>query len=239
MGTQAEAISYCSKTATRHPDVPAPFEFGVKSPGQGHRSDLDSLSELVASGKSRKQIAEIMPGMYIRYHSGIAALQAALDEDDEQDDSAFQPRPWQADVITTLQQQPDDRTIMWITDTQGGQGKTRLATHLIKQHGGIELSGKLADMTYAFMQQKSSRIVIFDISRAQADFSDHIYTMAEKLKSGRLMNSKYGSKQFTFSPPHVIIFSNASWDRSKLSLDRVRETTLQPTPAQPVGPLFM
>lgn len=204
----------------------------------GHRSDLDSLSELVTAGKSKKEIATTMPGMFIRYHNGIAALQAALEEEDPQDDSTFQPRPWQATIINTLSAQPDDRTIFWVTDTQGGQGKTRLATHLILQHGAIELSGKLADMTYAFMNQRS-KIVIFDVSRAQADFSDHIYTMAEKLKSGRLMNTKYSSRQFTFPPPHVIVFSNATWDKNKLSLDRVKETTLQATIAQPVEHRFM
>lgn len=238
MGTQSEAISYCSKSDTRHPDVAIPYQYGQPSPGMGHRSDMDSLSELVTSGKSRKEIAQTMPGMFIRYHHGIAALQAALDEPEAEPDVDFIPRPWQKTIIDTVTAPADDRTILWVTDEQGGQGKTRLATHLVLSHGGIELSGKLPDMILAYMNCRAS-IVLFDISRAQADFSNHIYSMAEKLKSGRLMNSKYSSRQFTFRPPHVIIFSNSSWDRTKLSLDRVKETVLQPTPAQPAGPLFM
>lgn len=226
MGTQEEAISYCSKTETRHPAAEGPYTWGTKSPGAGHRSDLDDLTQLVASGASTRTIAETMPGMFIRYHHGIAALQAALDDADEPD-TDFEPRPWQKTVIDTLTQPADDRTIYWVTDEQGGQGKTRLATHLIRNYNAIELSGKMADMTYAYSKDKQP-IVIFDISRAAADMTGHIYSMAEKLKCGRLMNTKYQSKMFTFKPPHVIIFSNSTWDKTKFSLDRVKETTLLP-----------
>lgn len=237
LGTQIEAISYCSKTDTRHPDATGPYEWGTKACGQGHRSDLDDLTAMVAQGKSTKEIAETMPGMYIRYYNGIAALQSALDSGDEPE-QGFKPRPWQQTVLDQLTAEPDDRTIFWVTDAQGGQGKTRLATHLIRNHGGIELSGKMADMTYAYSQHKQ-RIVIFDISRAAADMTGHIYSMAEKLKCGRLMNTKYQSRMVTFRPPHVIIFSNSTWDRTKFSHDRVRETTLQPAADNAVALQFM
>lgn len=227
MGTQAEAISYCSKIETRHPDASQHYEWGTKAVGQGHRSDLDDLTALVVAGKSTTEIAQEMPGMYIRYHMGIHALAAALEAGNQQPDDDFIPRPWQKTVIDTLTQQPDDRTIYWVTDEQGGQGKTRLATHLIRSHNAIELSGKMADMTYAYSQHKQP-IVIFDISRAAADMTNHIYSMAEKLKCGRLMNTKYQSKMVTFTAPHVIIFSNSTWDRTKFSHDRVKETILEP-----------
>lgn len=226
MGTQAEAIAYCSKVESRHPDAAGPYVYGEKAVGQGHRSDLDDLTALVAQGASMRQIAEAMPGMVIRYHHGIAALQNALEEEDGPEDG-FEPRPWQQTVIDSMTAVPDDRTIYWVTDAQGGQGKTRLATHLIRNYGAIELSGKMADMTYAYSQGKQ-RIVIFDISRAAADMTGHIYSMAEKLKCGRLMNTKYQSRMVTFKPPHVIIFSNSSWDRTKFSHDRVKETLLPP-----------
>lgn len=226
MGTQSEAIAYCSKLETRHPDAAGPYEWGQKAVGMGHRSDLDDLTALVAQGATMRQIAETMPGMVIRYHHGIAALQSALEEEDGPE-SDFVPRPWQQGVLEKLGEPADDRTIFWVTDAQGGQGKTRLATHLIRNHGAIELSGKMADMTYAYSQKKQG-IVIFDISRAAADMTGHIYSMAEKLKCGRLMNTKYQSRMVTFRPPHVIIFSNSSWDREKFSHDRVKETVLAP-----------
>lgn len=148
------------------------------------------------------------------------------------------PRPWQSAVLELLGKPADDRSIFWVTDTQGNQGKTRLSTHLIRNHGGVELSGKMADMSYAYSQNKA-KIVIFDITRAQADHSDHIYSMAEKLKGGRLMVTKYSSRMITFQPPHVIVFSNSTWNRDKWSVDRVKETVLAATPAQPVEHRFM
>jgi len=225
MGTQLEAISYCSKTETRHPGATGPYEWGTKSPGAGHRSDMDELASLVQEGKSMKQIAEIMPGMFIRHHNGIAAMMAALDETDEEPETDFVPRPWQQSLIDSLQQPADDRTIIWVTDAQGGQGKTRLALHLIRNYGATELSGKMADMVYAYSKHKGA-MAIFDITRTAAEMSGHIYSMAEKMKSGRLMNTKYQSRMITFSPPHVIIFSNSTWDRTKFSHDRVKEIVL-------------
>lgn len=238
MGTQSEAISYCSKSDTRHPDVSSPYQHGQPAPGMGHRSDLDSLSELVTSGKSIKEIASTMPGMFIRYHHGIEALRAALAEDDPTPEDDFQPRPWQQTLIDTLQTQPDDRHIIWVTDLIGNQGKSRLTKHLVRNHGATFLSGKLADMIYTYMNQRGG-IVIFDLTRQQMEFSSHIYTLAEGLKNGFLMNHKYKSKTFFFKPPHVVIFSNTTWDRSKFSTDRVLETTLQPTPVQHVEQHFM
>jgi len=244
LGTQSEAIAYCSKTDSRHPMATGPYEYGTKSPGQGHRSDLDDLTSAIVEGKSTREIAETMPGMYIKFHHGIAALQAALQEDFPPETN-FKPRPWQQTVIDNLTQPPDDRHIYWITDTQGNQGKTRLATHLIRNYGGIELSGKMADMTYAYMQtvkpvpgeHKGAPIVIFDVSRAMGENTDHLYSMAEKLKSGRIFNTKWQSRQVMFTPPHVIFFSNQTWNKTKLSIDRVKETVLQAPQEQPI--LFM
>lgn len=223
-GTQDEAVSYCSKTETRIDGVNRPYVYGQRAPGQGYRSDLESLTEALVSGKSQREIAEDMPGMFLRYHNGISAWMAAMSGGVEPV-TDFVPRPWQADLLEKLAQPADDRTIFWVTDAQGGKGKTRLAGYLISNHSAIELGGKTADMVYAFVQQPAP-IVVFDITRAAQELTGHIYTMAEKLKSGRLFNTKYHSRQVTFPPPHVVIFSNQSWDRTKFSLDRVKEIIL-------------
>ncbi len=116
--------------------------------------------------------------------------------------------------------EPDDRTIIWVTDPQGGSGKSRLARHLIMEHGACLLGGRVQDMAY---QYDNERIVIFDVSRAQAEYSDHLYTMAEALKNGTLVSTKYESEMKLFGPPHVIFFCNFSWNRDKWTGDRVRE----------------
>lgn len=233
MGTAAEAIQYCSKTETRHADAAAPFVYGQPCPGQGFRSDLESLTEAVVSGKTTRQIAEELPGMYMRYHAGIAALQAALFRGAPREEG-FIPRPWQQGILDVVSSPADDRTIVWVTDAQGGKGKTRLARHLVLNYCAIELSGKVADMAYMLGKhldlwaEDPSRagVVVFDITRAAQDLCDHIYTMAEKVKSGRVCSTKYQSRMLDFPPLHVIIFSNQSWDRSKFSVDRMKEIVL-------------
>lgn len=223
-GTQQQAIDYCKKTESRWPGVEGFFEYGTKAAGQGHRSDLEAVSELLRNGATEKQIAEELPGMYLRYHTGIAAY-IELMEDDLQPDTDFQPRAWQQQIIDMAAEEPDDRTIVWVTDPQGGRGKTRLATHLIRSHGAIQLSGQIKDMTYAYTKNRAP-IVVFDITRAAQDCTGHLFSMMEMLKSGRLFNTKYRSKQVNFKPPHVFVFSNHSWDREKLSHDRVKEINI-------------
>lgn len=74
-GTPTEAATYCKKEESRaqHPDA-GPHEFGEIPPGQGHRSDLDSVVNMVKEGKSVEEVATTAPREYIKYHRGIEAL---------------------------------------------------------------------------------------------------------------------------------------------------------------------
>lgn len=71
--------------------------------GQGHRSDLASLAELVGRGASNREIAEAMPGSYLQYARGVQDLRDALDVPDR--DVNFNLRPWQVSPLLTLQSQ--------------------------------------------------------------------------------------------------------------------------------------
>nr|QGF19369.1 replication associated protein [Antarctic circular DNA molecule] len=226
-GTRDEAREYCMKEDTQ---IAGPFEYGVFDDGQGTRSDLAEVAKAIAEGASELEISQLYPEHYIRYHKGIKALMA-MQHKEADPDPDFVTRPWQEHLMALLTSEvADDRTIYWVTDTIGGKGKTRLATHLISMHHGFPLSGKMPDMVYAYMsrcnQHRYPRVAIFDISRAAQEYSGHLYSMAEHLKSGRLFNTKWESQHFTFPTPHVVFFSNTSWDRSKLSLDRVVEIDL-------------
>lgn len=213
-GTDFEGRNYCAKSQTR---VAGPWEYG-QFYGQGHRSDVDSVIDLIRTGATEKQVAETMPGTYIRMHAGISKLISITTEAPK--DPNFEPRAWQKDILDKIKEEADDRHIIWVSDTVGGKGKSRLTKHLICEHKALCLQGQLKDMIYAFINQPAP-IVVFDVSRAQAEYSSHLYTMAENLKNGFLFNSKYQSAQLTFKPPHVIFFSNALWDQTKWSAGRV------------------
>lgn len=219
LGTEDEARDYCKKPDTR---VAGPWEFGTFT-GQGHRSDLDTVVNIFKSGGDRRQVATELPGMFIRYHAGIAAYESLMQ--DLPRDKDFQPREWQQEVLNMLADEPNDRNILWVYDSVGNQGKSRLTRHLLCEHGAISLTGSLNDMKYGYMQKKA-RVVIFDVTRAQADHTDHLYSMAEFLKNGSYFNTKYTSCMVVFKPPHVIFFSNSMPQEGKWSDDRVIIKTL-------------
>jgi len=113
---------------------------------------------------------------------------------------------------------PDDRHIFWVRDSLGGQGKSRMTAHLMRNHGAIRLAGRCADMAYLY---KKERIAIFDISRAAVEHTDHLYSFAEELKNGSVVSTKYTSSVKQFEAPHVVFFSNSLPKEGKWSADRL------------------
>lgn len=211
-GTRDQARDYCRKEESR---VEAPVEFGEFGAGQGRRTDLAAACELVKESGA-KRVAEEMPEVFVKFHKGLKELERALVE--KPSDSAFAPRPWQKRVLARLEQPPNDRTIIWVSDTVGNRGKSRLARYLCLERGAVQLSGKVADMAYAY---SSEPIVIFDIPRTEAENVNHLYSFAEKLKNGYLFSSKYESVPKYFQPPHVLFFANFPPPSDTWSSDRL------------------
>jgi len=134
-------------------------------------------------------------------------------------DADFVPRPWQRTVLDWFQEEAGDRRINWVFDPAGNNGKSRLAAHLVSEHGAVVLAGKVNDMTYIYDRQP---IVVFDISRSAVEHTDHLYSMAEALKNGCIVSGKYMGAMKRFKPPHVIFFSNERPKEGKWSVDRLR-----------------
>lgn len=217
-GTREAAREYCRKADSR---CAGPWEHGsFEQGGQGKRQDLDAAVSALRDG-GIKRVAELHPTSYVKYHRGLRALAEELEP--APSDPSFQPRPWQARILSALQAPADDRTIIWVVDSVGGRGKSRLVRHLVMEHNAVTLEGRLADMCYTYNKEP---IVCFDISRAAAEHSDHLYSMAEKLKNGIYLSTKYESRQKIFAPPHVLFFANQMPDESKWSRDRVKIVNL-------------
>jgi hypothetical protein len=70
------------------------------------------------------------------------------------------------------------------------------------------------------------------LSRTQADKIDHIYSLMESFKNGRIFSPKYESISKTFKPCHVVVFANFIPDHSKLSQDRWLVKNLYPCPRE-------
>lgn len=236
MGTQQEAIDYCSKEESH---LAGPFELGTPAQaGKKRKCVLDDAIEAIKANPmiTQRELDEQFSSATVRFNRQLLDFRQRLRQS-KVDDSEFVPYDWQQSILTTLSTEPDNRHIIWVTDTVGGKGKSRLAHHLIHMQDACVLSGKLADMIYVW-KNSLSRIAIFDISRSAAEHSDHLYTMAEHLKDGKMCSTKYESGMVTFKPPHVLFFANFSWDRSKWSHDRVVEIDLNAPIRVPPLPQF-
>lgn len=131
-------------------------------------------------------------------------------------------RPWQNEIVSECESDPDDRTINWIWSEAGGEGKTALAKLLVVKYGAILVGGKSSDAKYAISEAlkrgKEINIVIFLFPRSAEEYVS--YDAIESIKDGIFFSSKYESASSVFNPPHVFIFCNFRPDYKKLSADR-------------------
>jgi len=223
-GTQKQAIAYCTKSESR---VAGPFEHGTPAGGRGAgkvtaQTIVDYIN--LHPESTMEDLAEVYPA-YLMMHYDRVQAHLIRSKRHKVDDSKFQARVWQMHILKEIDATPDDRHIMWVTDRIGGTGKSRLAKYLIHERGAVSLSGRIADMALIYRNNQSG-IVLFDISRGEKDFSEHIYSFAENLKNGSIVSTKYQSESLLFPAPHVIVFSNRTWDRAMWSHDRVIEFDL-------------
>lgn len=70
-GTPQENTTYCTKDGDAE-------EIGVRQPGQGARTDLQAVVDMVRAGATIRKIAEEHPQAAIRYGHGIARLRIVL-----------------------------------------------------------------------------------------------------------------------------------------------------------------
>jgi len=222
-GKLDDSERYCSKADTREPGTESRV-WGVRPVSkQGARTDLsDAVATLRGSTGGLTQrmraLAADHPLEFVKYHRGFEAL--ARLETPVLTYTWAQPRRWQLELLGTLGAQPDDRHILWFTDTTGGAGKSSVVRKYLSDFPGtaICLTGKLADMAYAY---NGERVVFFDVSRTQSEHMDHLYSFAETLKNGNYLSTKYESCMKTFQPPHVVFFANMDPAAGKWSDDRL------------------
>ena len=225
-GTSNEASDYCKKDGNF-------FEYGeMKDMGRkGARNDLEGVKKAIESGETYDNICEAHFDTAARFSKFIKERVQARDTQRQADSLREQfesaaLRPWQAALMNIILEEPSPRKIHWIWETVGNAGKSWMATYLATMHGATVLTaGKKVDMAYIFAQ-KPTRTVLFDLSRTteptedKKGWLDGIYSLAEDLKNGRVVSTKYESKTVFFPTPHVIFFANFEPDMTKWSADR-------------------
>jgi len=219
-GSPADNVKYCSKEDTR---IAGPFSHGEISK-HGPTVTAQTIVDFIAEhpGCNFEDIEAEYPA-YCMGHAPKIMDFLARSKRVKFTDPDFQPRIWQEHVLAKLRGPVHDRTIYWVTDTRGGQGKSRLTRYLLAEMGAVELGGRDIDMAYIW-KNRMGPIAVFDISRNASDSA--VYEMAEQLKNGRMISGKYLSCGLQFHVPHVIIFANKTWDRAAWTMDRVVEFNL-------------
>nr|WAE42890.1 MAG: replication associated protein [Cressdnaviricota sp.] len=131
-------------------------------------------------------------------------------------------KDWQASLIEFVASAPDDRTVKWIYDEDGGQGKSYLAKYLYLNYPTIIADGKKDNV---FNQLKTKldegvepRLILLDIPRCGEGYMN--YGVIEQLKNGMVYSGKYEGGDCIFDPPHVIVMANFEPDYCQFTEDR-------------------
>ena len=142
-------------------------------------------------------------------------------------------KPWQLSITEILKEEPDDRSIYWFVDYDGGIGKSVFTKYLCVKFSAIVLCGKASDMKQGIMNYNEKNgyfpnIIIIDLPRTFN--SDYLsYCGIEEIKNGCFYSPKYEGGMCLFNSPHIIIFSNFKPDMSRLSKDRWKVSIYDPT----------
>lgn len=133
---------------------------------------------------------------------------------------------WQQKLEDLHNETPDDRTIHWIVDPEGGRGKTLFCKYLISRYQDVCVISATKSADIVTRAENYYKTYIIDIPRSTGEFCP--FNAIEQLKNGFITDSKLKKQAriINCAPPHVIIFSNHYPDTNKLSDDRWNITDL-------------
>lgn len=131
--------------------------------------------------------------------------------------------PWQLALREQLTSEPDDTTVTWVWEPEGGCGKTSFAKWacVTKELGtAILVGGRSVDIKHAISKmieaKRTPRVVFVNVPRD----GSVSYRALEEVKDGIFFSAKYDSGMCCFDSPHVVVFANFEPDKSRLSKHR-------------------
>ena len=192
-----------------------------KPSSQGVRNDLVKLTQFISDYNTYSDClqhvtADIRPSL-VKYKQYVIDMIASRPRD--KCDWWFPTyRMWQSDLLKILASNADDRTIVFIVDPVGGNGKSQIFEYIYRNFNAFYAMGREENIS---RQYNLETIILCDSSR---DHNNAVnYTSLEALKNGILVSSKY--EPITKIRPrgtnaHIIVNMNEYPDRARLSHDR-------------------
>lgn len=205
-----EASTYCKKDGEFEERGVLPMSPHDK--GQASKEQWETVLELARADK-----LEEIPAQYlIPHYNTLNQIAMACRFDCTRFIVDHPLRPWQRQLVDELSGQPNDRTIIWYVDEDGGAGKTYLSKYLQQEHGAHYFrAAKSADMAHYL---NVAPIYIFDLPRAVEEHPP--YPFLEALKDGLVFSSKYQSHMKKVPLAHLVVFANWHPETRFLSKDR-------------------
>lgn len=134
----------------------------------------------------------------------------------------FKPEgAWVDEIIDMVGTEPDNRTIHWYWESEGGVGKSALAKYMFMTYNvTVITSTKSADIVTAV--DEDCHFVLFDFPRVCNVANYCPFNAIEQIKNGFITDAKLKKKAriVCFDSPHVVVLANEPPDMSKLSADR-------------------
>ena len=166
-GTAKQNLIYCTKEDTSIPDTQ--YTYGKpKISKQGNRTDLDELAVLAKDlSVPIRDIADELPVAYMKFHKYVdkrrqMELEYQHYNELKQSFESSNLRKWQVELAAELKHTADDRTIRWIVDIEGNNGKTWFAKWAHVNMDAQIISGKINDIARAYAYKP---IVIYNLPR--------------------------------------------------------------------------
>lgn len=134
----------------------------------------------------------------------------------------YTPYGWtKAFIDEVITPEPDDRTIHWFWEENGGVGKSQLTKYIIRNYHALCVSGKACDIKYVVQAWLPKRldVVIWNIPRSAAERIS--FSTMEDLKDGTFCTSKYkGTMIDMMDTMHIIVFANMPPNYEMMSANR-------------------
>ena len=135
-------------------------------------------------------------------------------------------KSWQESLLQYLK--PSDREIIWVQGAKCEEGKTWFQKYIEAKFGwervvcGIDIKMKKDSIFHMIRQRPYMTTNIFTFNVGKADTNEDVnYQVLEQLKDGRIIASKYNSKEIKICTPNiVIVFANEKPKLSELAMDR-------------------